>query len=201
MSDHPGTITLNPVATMYSKPTPEQREAAYLAPEEVALLLESARTYRPAVEPVQQAHGGKISAKPNVHIYPFIATLALTGARFTEAAGLLVDDVSFRLGKLYFRPNDLRRLKTRSSKRTVPPWPQLREILEAYVLEREKSGGLGTLLFPGRGTDRDGRERMVTDVRKALDAIAVRAGFKRGSVRSSARRTYQQWTNSFRMTS
>lgn len=189
LSDHPATVKSNPVSAMYSKPTGEAEEARYLEPEEVALLLESARTYRPTVEPVRQKHGGAISPKANAHVYPFIATLALTGARFTEAAGLLVDDVSFRLGKVYIRPNDYRRLKTKGSKRTVPLWPQLREILEAYLLERERSGGVGTLLFPGR-SPKD-KEIMVADVRKALDAIATRAGFELGSVRPHGlRHTY-----------
>lgn len=185
-------VRSNPVGDMYTKPTEERREAGYLEPAECALLLESARTYRPPVDAVQQGHGGALTAKPNLYVYPFLATLALTGARFTEAAGLLVDDVSFRLGKVYIRPNDFRRLKTRGSKRSVPLWPQLREILEAYFAEREQSGGLGTLLFPGRQPPKategeeageDPREQMVTDVRKALDAIAKRAGFAEGSVR------------------
>lgn len=112
-------------------------------------------------------------------IYPFLATLALTGLRKSEATGLLVDDVSLRLGKIYVRPNDFRRLKTEGSKRSVPLWPQLRAILEEYMMERERKGGLGTLLFPGRGEG----ERMVIDVRKALDKIGARAGFPEGSVR------------------
>lgn len=175
-------VSANPVAQMYSKPTEPKHEADYLPPEEIALLLESARTYKPAVA-IPQEHGGEVNPKGNPHVYPFLATLALTGCRFSEVAGLLVDDVSLNLGKVYIRPNELRRLKTRGSKRAVPLWPQLREILEAYFAEREKSGGLGTLLFPGRGSDADGKERLVTDIRKALGAIAKRAGFPDGSVR------------------
>lgn len=182
-------VSSNPVADMYVKPNEERREAPYLEAPECALLLESARTYRPPVDPVVQEHGGTISAKPNAHVYPFIATLALTGGRFSEVAGLLVDDVSFRLDKVYFRPNEFRRLKTRGSKRSVPLWPQLREVLEAYLLERERTGGVGTLLFPGRGPK--GKEIMVRDIRKALDAIAKRAGFDAGQVRAHMlRHTY-----------
>ena len=178
VSDH--GLPRNPVRDMYSKPTPEQREAAYLEPAEVALLLESARTYQPTVDTVRQAHGGAISAKANAHVFPFIAALALTGVRFSECAGLLVDDVSLKLGKIYIRENQYRRLKTKGSKRWITLWPQLREILEQYFTEREATGGLGTLLFPGRapkpkkGEPR--KELMVTDVRKALDKIAKRAG-------------------------
>ena len=46
-------------------------------------------------------------------------------------------------------------------------------------MERERQGGLGTLLFPGRGEP----DRMVIDVRKALDKIGARAGFPEGSIR------------------
>src|SRR5690606_1402745 len=102
--------------------------------------------------------------------------------------GLEVDDVSFRLGKIYFRSNAWRRLKTKTSRRTVPLWPQLREILEAYVMERERTGGLGTLLFPSA---RGAGEGMIRDVRKALDAIATRAGFPSGHVKlHGLRHTY-----------
>lgn len=147
----------------------------------MALLLESARIYKPAVESIPQAHGGAMNPRGNPWVYPFVATLALTGGRFSEVAGLLVDDVSFKLNKVYIRPNDLRRLKTRGSKRSVPLWPQLREILEEYFAERERTGGIGALLFPGRSKGEG--EVMVRDIRKALDVIAKRAGFESGSVR------------------
>ena len=78
-------------------------------------------------------------------------------------------------------------MKTKGSTRSVPLWPQLREILEAYLIERERRGGLGSLLFPGRGK----AERMVVDVRKALDRIVARVGFEMGSVRlHQLRHTY-----------
>ena len=162
-------VDKNPVANMYSKPTETDTEAAYLEPEEAALLLESARTYRAPVE-----DGGF------AHMYPLLATFILTGGRKSEVLGLEVDDVSLRLGKVYFHPNEWRRLKTRGSKRTVPLWPQLQEILHAYMLERERTGGLGSLLFPsGRGSE----EKMIRDVRKALAHIASRAGFPEEHVR------------------
>ena len=173
-------VDANPVANMFSKPTADKVEAEYLEPEEAALLLESARTYRGPVEPIRQAHGGAISAKPNLHLYGILATCLLTGGRKSEVLGLEVDDVSFRLGKVYFRSNRWRRLKTKGSKRSVPLWPQLREILEEYVLERERAGGLGSLLFPStRGTG----EGMIRDVLRALDQIGKRAGLPEGHVR------------------
>jgi integrase len=171
-----GYVKRNPVSDMFEKPTEEWREASYLEPEESALLLESARTYQ---APVLDG------AFPWMH--PLLATFLLTGGRKSEVLGLEVDDVSLRLGKIYFRPNRWRRLKTEGSTRSVPLWPQLEKILRGYLVEREQQGGLGSLLFPGRGTS----ERMVADVRKALDRIAARVGFEAGSVRlHQLRHTY-----------
>ena len=132
-------VDKNTVANMYSKPTETKTEAAYLEPEEAALLLESARTYLAPVE-----DGGF------AHMYPLLSTFLLTGGRKSEVLGLEVDDVSLGLGKVYFRPNGWRKLKTRGSKRAVPLWPQLRDILQAYMLDRERTGVLGSLLFPVR---------------------------------------------------
>jgi integrase len=174
-----GYVKSNPVSSMYSKPTETAAEAEYLEPHEATLLLEAARTYQPSESEVQ-AHGGAISAKPNPWMYPILATFLLSGCRKSEVLGLEVDDVSFRLGKVYIRTNQWRRLKTKGSKRSVPLWPQLREILEAYMVEREREGGLGSLLFP---SNRGDGESMITDLRKALDKIGERAGFPKGHVR------------------
>ena len=167
----------NPVADMYVKPTEDRHEAAYLEPAEAALLLEAARTYQAPLDDGAFAF-----------MYSLLCMFLLTGGRKSEVLGLEVDDVSLRHGKVYFRPNRWRRLKTRGSKRAVPLWPQLREVLEAYLMERERAGGIGTLLFPSaRGTV----EKMVTDVRKALNHISGRAGFPKGAIRlHQLRHTY-----------
>lgn len=82
--------------------------------------------------------------------------------------------------------NAWRRLKTATSHRSVPLWPQLREALKAYFPRREREGG--TLLFPSA---RMKAEAMVTDFRKVLDAVAERAGWKPGEIRSKMfRHTY-----------
>ena len=92
--------------------------------------------------------------------------------------------VSLDRSVVTFRPNAWRRLKTSTSHRSVPLWPQLRAILERYLAERPP----GRLLFPSYCT---GEEAMVTDFRKALDALAVRAGWKPGEIRSKIfRHTY-----------
>lgn len=173
-------VVSNPVGDMYRKPTPERTEAPYLEAHEAALLLEAARTYQPATEHRPQAHGGAVMADAYPHMYPLLATFLLTGGRKTEVLGLEVDDVSLRHGKVYIRPNKWRRLKTKGSKRTVPLHPQLREILSEYLLERERSGGLGALLFPSH---RGEGEKMIVDLRKALDRIGQRAGFPEGYIK------------------
>ena len=170
-------VPRNPVADMYSKPTEERRDARFLEAHEAALLLESARTYKAPVD-----DGGF------PWMYPLLATFLLTGGRKSEVLGLEVDDVSLAHGKLYFRPNRWRTLKTRGSERSAPLWPQLEEILRAYLIERENAGGLGSLLFrSARGTE----EARLNDVRKALDRIGERAGFAKGHVRlHGLRHTY-----------
>jgi integrase len=113
-----------------------------------------------------------------------IATFLLTGGRESEVLGLEVDDVSLDRGVVTFRPNKWRRLKTTTSHRSVPLWPQLREALERYLAEHPPS----RLLFPSYRT---GEEAMLTDFRKLLDAVAVRAGWKAGEIRSKMfRHTY-----------
>ena len=104
-----------------------------------------------------------------------------------EVLGLEVDDVSLERKTVTFRPNRWRRLKTKRSHRTVPLWPQLEQILRAYFPERERMAG-GTLLFP---SFRTGQEAMLTDIRKLVDAVAIRAGWKAGEITTKMfRHTY-----------
>ena len=166
----------NPVAALMEKPSGKAAEASWLEPHEAALLLESARTYRPDPD----AHAGPL--------YPLLAVMLLTGGRTSEVLGLEVDDVSFQRQTITFRPNDWRRLKTLTSHRSVPLWPQLEAILRLYFADMEREGGLGRLLFPSPVTH---SESLITDFRKSLDAVAKRAGWEKGEVRSKAfRHTY-----------
>jgi hypothetical protein len=68
-------------------------------------------------------------------------------------------------------PNDWRRLKTATSYRTVPMWPQLEAGLRQWVLGTGRPPG--KLLF---ASYRTGQEALVTDFRKLLDGVAVRPG-------------------------
>ena len=166
----------DPVGDFDEKPSPRRGEAKWLEIPDAALLLEAARIYRPAP--------GKAGWRPVPFGYELIATFLLTGGRESEVLGLEVDDVSLDRGVVTFRPNVWRRLKTTTSHRSVPLWPQLREALERYLAEHPPS----RLLFP---SFRTGSEAMLTDFRKLLDAVAARAGWKEGEIRSKMfRHTY-----------
>ena len=149
----------NPVSALREKPAGRQQEAKWLEVPDAARFLEAARTYVAPEEGTPFAHA-------------LIATFLLTGARETEVYGLQLDDVSFDRQTVTIRPNIWRRLKTRGSERVVPLWPQLAEILRAYLMGPHRP--TGELLFPSVTT---GREAMLTDVRKLLNHVAVRAGF------------------------
>jgi integrase len=74
---------------------------------------------------------------------------------------------------VFIRPNSWRDLKTHSSDRRVPLWPQLEAILRTYIADREQAGGIGSLLFPSHRHD---CERMLDNVDRQLDRIGDRAG-------------------------
>jgi integrase len=157
----------NPIAALMEKPAARRLEARWLEVHDAALLLEGARLFSPKRDDI---------ALPFAHA--LVATFLLTGGRRSEVLGLEVDDVSLDRGTVTFRPNAWRRLKTATSHRSVPLWPQLLEILRAYFPVREQMGP-GTLLFP---SFRTGQEAMLTDERKLLAGVAERAGWKAGEI-------------------
>lgn len=168
----------NPVAALMDKPQAAWKEARWLETHEAALLLEAACTFRPRREEV---------AIPPAMLHALIATFLLTGGRKAEVLGLAVDDVSFDRRRITFRPHPWRRLKTATSHRSVPLWPQLEEILRAYLYGGDAPRVSG-LLFPSA---RESENGMIVDLRKALDAVAVRCGWKPGEVRTKMfRHTY-----------
>lgn len=153
----------DPVGDLLDKPTGDADEALWLEPAEAALYLKAAQGC-----PAEPAANGQ---PPVTFGYELIATYLLTGGRQDEVLGLEVSDVDFKRDTITFRPNKWRRLKTAKSHRTVPLWPQLKQILRAYV--NGKNGPKGLLLFP---SNRGQEESMLTDVRKLLDRVAARAG-------------------------
>jgi integrase len=161
----------NPVSAFTEKPPRGQSEAKWLEVPDAALLLESARTLPTIETPAGDAIGAEVA-------YPLLATFLLTGGRRAEVLGLELDDLSFDRQIITIRPNAFRRLKTRTSWRVVPLCPQLAEIIRAYVFGQRLERG-GRLLFPSFAS---GEERMLVDVRKLVDRIAVRAGWKKGEL-------------------
>ena len=103
---------------------------------EAALLLEAARV-------VEKRN--RLNATPA--LYAIVATFLLTGGGKSEVLGLDVEDVSFDRGLVYFHPNAHRGLKTKTSRRDVPLWPQLRQILQEWLYGGEQPRTTG-LLFP-----------------------------------------------------
>lgn len=173
-------VGYNPVQAMLEKPRGIRREASWLEVPDAALLLEAARTL-----PRSTKGGGQ-----SPYGYALVATFLLTGGREAEVLGLEISDVSFERQTVTFRENAWRRLKTDTSARVVPLWPQLAEILRAYLNQRivEEVAGKrapSPLLFP---SDRGG---MLVDVRKYLDRVGQRGGWRKGEIRSKMfRHTY-----------
>lgn len=167
----------NPVSSLMDKPRAVAREAEWLETDEAARLLDAARGF----ETDDQRRGYP-------YIYPMLATFLLTGGRRTEVRGLELGDINLRRETVTFRPNEWRGLKTRTSHRTVPLWPQLREILRDYI-EGLRGELDGTLLFPS--TWKKGEERMLSDQRTLLDRLGERAGLTDKKIRTKMfRHTY-----------
>jgi integrase len=171
-----GIVTLNPVAALMDKPVAVQREAHWLEVHDASLFLEATKRYKPTSD---------APTIPAAMLHAIVATFLLTGGRKSEVLGLTVGDVSMERGKVTFRTHEHRRLKTDTSKRSVPLWPQLREILVPYMASM-KDKSPKALLFPSpRGAG------MLVDVRKALDAVGELAGWDEGEIRTKAfRHTY-----------
>jgi integrase len=174
ISEHVVPLGYNPAAALLDKPTSDRVEAAWLEVPDAALLLEAARLAHKA---------GKVPG----YVYPMLATFLLTGGRRAEVLGLEVADVSFDHRTVRFRKNASRaRLKTRTSQRTVPLWPQLEEILRPYVFSPDRPPT--RLLFPRFGAT---GEAMLTDFRKVVNRVTVPAGWAPGAITSKLfRHTY-----------
>lgn len=168
----------NPARAMQDKPAMPAPAPDWLEVPEAALLMESARTWK--------------SARPGIatpDLYAIVATFLLTGGRKSEVLGLDVEDISFDRRTVTFRPNAHRGLKTRTSHRTVPLWPQLESILRAHVFERDEPHP-GGLLFSAAAA-KFGSDHRVGEFDKQLDQIAARCGWQPGAIRSRMfRHTY-----------
>lgn len=169
----------NPARSMQDKPQlAKATESQWLEVPEAALLLESARTWH--------------STRPGTAtpaFYAILATFLLTGGRKSEVLGLDAQDVSFDRRTVTFRVNAHRRLKTGTSHRSVPMWPQLETILRAHVFERDEPHP-GGLLFTANPV-KFGPGVMIGDLDRSLDQVAARCGWQPGAIRTRMfRHTY-----------
>jgi integrase len=161
-----------------------QSFAAYLAEKRVptkTYLLTAAKVLGVSEDRLWRRRGWLAPSRPARSLYPILATFLLTGGRKSEVFGLEMRDVSLERGTVTFRPNQWRRIKTWSSRRSVPLWPQLREILAPHVaLRQSQEAKDDDLLFPS------GEGGMITSIDKALDVIAGHVGWAPGEVRTKA---------------
>jgi integrase len=156
----------NPVAGLLKKPPIPKSRTEWLEPPQLALALESARTYDPLRE-----HGGR---EPLTCAYELLAFMILTGCRDDEARRMDVGHV--HLADEYL---EIPGTKTEDSDRTMPLHRQLGEILQAYLVRTGRIFQKDAPLFV---SDRTGGR--VGDARKAFDAITRRAGLPARRLRS-----------------
>jgi integrase/DNA-binding Xre family transcriptional regulator len=158
----------NPVAALMDKPKAPKSQTPWLEVDELALLLESARTLTD--------HWNAIGQKGlPTFAYEFLATFILTGAREGEIRRLQVSHLDFDSLSIYIPGT-----KTDGSERTMPMHPQLAEILLPHVQRLARRDGFVFTTASGAP---------VGDWRKILDAIATRAGFPKGQIRTRVFRT------------
>lgn len=162
-------VGFNPVRSLMDKPIARPAETFFFEVDEMSLILAAAKRYRPPPQDTKQVP----------FAYELLATAALTGGRPAEVIGLAVADVSFDRSTITFRPHPWRRLKTLRSARSVPLWPQAREILQSYIFDRDEPLGEGPL-FPHPTT---GEMIGGNDYRKTADAIAASIDFDPHKVR------------------
>ena len=165
-----GVAKDNPVRLMPEKPEVSREEAEWLEVGEAARLLGAAAMLD------KNPHPRAVS-----YLRPILAVPLLTSARKGEALGLQVEDVDFDRSLIHIRPNTWRMLKTRKSKRTVPLWPQLEQILRAYI---ERFGRTEGLLFPAK------HGGMLDDMRGSLGAAITKAEIKKEVTFTTLRHTY-----------
>jgi integrase len=162
-------VERNPVAALMDKPRGGKSRTPFMEIPDAALFLEACRRF-------DRGAGGAIP-----FLYELVATYLLTGGRGSEVTGLRIEDVDFARDLVWFRRHELRpSLKNEGSARAVPLFPQLREILQAYLARKDAPAG--PLLFPAvRGARK--REGLLSDFRRALDGAASLAGIPRSLAR------------------
>jgi hypothetical protein len=173
----------NPAAAMLEKPTAKREEARWLEVHEAALLLESARRYEPT-NPWKPKDGKPTDRDPTIpFMYALIGTFLLTCGQGGGARAR---------GRRHQLPAEHRHVPAARAPAAQDgdvasddsAATSAEEILRAHIRELGIAGGQ---LFPSPG--RDGA--MVVELRKRLVAVAERAGWKPGEIRTKAfRHTY-----------
>ena len=137
------------------------------------------------------ALAGSARSRAYPHFHALLSTFLLTGGRRLEVLGLEVRDIDFERradghGRVHIRPNEWRGLgtglKSETSIRSVPLWPQLRRRLREHL---DRAGASSGLLFPshlGPG--------MLDDVRHALGTAADKAEIGKHVTHHVLRHTY-----------
>lgn len=97
-----------------------------------------------------------------------LTVLTDTGARLGEVVGLEVRDVDLEEGALHIRPNSIRRLKTKSSERSVPLSPRSKSKLIKFMENTADSEPVFTKYARQRGSDA-ASAMMMKHVRKITD--------------------------------
>lgn len=171
----------NPVSGLYRKPSirrdrTKSKKAEFLE-------IDAAARFLDASSMVQRVPRNGLIPFP----YALVGTFLLTGGRKAEVLGLLVEDVNFKGETISIRPNRWRPLKRGWSERTIPLWPQLREILGEYL---ETTPPKGELLFPSPRSLHQGREETIWDLRKMLRDVAKEAGISNAPIAKVFRHTY-----------
>lgn len=118
----------NPVRGLIDRVQIPRSKTEMLEADEVALLIESARLYTAAMD-------WRLSHCPC--LYELTATYALTGARFSEARSIRIEDICF--GDRVIR---IRGTKTSGADRVIPLHEQLHDILLPYVTRLGRTRGL-----------------------------------------------------------
>lgn len=165
-------IDTNP-ADRVRRPKKRKHEAEWLEIEEGARVLNAAAWFDLYPSP-----------RSIPFLEPLVGTFFLTGLRREEGFGLRVKDIDLARGLLKVQSHIDRPLKTSGSSRTVPIWPQYRQIITPH-LERRRPDGPEALLFPSPNTG-----GMLSDIRGSLNSLLAAAGITKEVTLHSLRHTY-----------